>query len=138
MQFEASPYGKEYRFDQQSDITDVIYASSGLRITVIAATSMFTNVYLDIHFSSVSGFRLLDEGNLIAYWESGAFESNHHVYEVLSGGWSNGEPLPDGILSVRELIDYREWLIATTNQCITVLSADEPLIREITNPSVSS
>lgn len=138
MQFEVRPYGKEYRFDQVSDITDVIYTSSGLRITVIAATSMFTNVYLDIHFSSVSGFRLLDEGNLIAYWESGAFNSNHHVYEVLSGGWSNGEPLPDGILSVRELVDYREWLIATTNQCITILSADEPLIREITNSSVSS
>lgn len=138
MQFEVKPYGKQYRFDQQSDITDLIYTGSGLRITVIAATSMFTNVYLDVHFSNTAGFRLLDEGNLIAYWESGAFGSNHHVYEVLSGGWSNGEPLPEGILSGRELINYREWFIATTNKCITVLSGGEPLIREITNSSVSS
>lgn len=138
MRFEVTPYGKQYRFDQESDITDLFYTTSGLRITVIAATSMFTNIYLDIHFSSTAGFRLLDEGNLIAYWESGAFRSNYHVYEVLSGGWTNGEPLPDGILSNREFINYREWFIATTNKCMTVLSGDEPLIREITNPSISS
>ncbi|HXG85400.1 MAG TPA: hypothetical protein VNI84_15370 [Pyrinomonadaceae bacterium] len=138
MQFEVKPFGKKYRFDQESNITDVVYTISGLRITVIAATSMFTDIYIDIHFSSVSGFRLLDEGNLTAYWESEAFNSNHHIYEVLSGGWSNGEALPDGILSSREFIGFREWFIATTNECITVLSGEEPQIREITNPSISS
>lgn len=138
MQFEVKPHGKEYRFDQESNITEVIYTRTGLRIIVIAATSMFTNIFLDIHFSNIIGFRLLDEGNLIAYWESEAFNSNHHIYEILSGGWSNGEPIADGILSNREFIGYREWFIVTTNECITVLSGEEPQVREFTNTSISS
>lgn len=138
MNFKVGAFGKEYRFDQESDIVDVIYSSSGLRITVIAATSMFTNIYLEIHFSSVTGFRLLDESDLIAYWEDNSFGSSHHIYEIISGGWSNGEPLADGILSNREFIGYREWFIKTTNKCLNVLSGDEPLVRELTNVSISS
>ena len=44
MQFKVKPYGKEYRFDQESDITEVFYTYSGLRIVVVAATSMFSNI----------------------------------------------------------------------------------------------
>jgi hypothetical protein len=138
MKFEVKPHGKKYRFDQESNIIEVIYTRTGLRIIVIAATSMFTNIFLDIHFNNISGFRLLDEGDLIAYWESEAFNSNDHIYEILAGGWSNGEPIPDGILSKREFIGFREWFIATTNECITVLSGEEPQVREFTNASISS
>ncbi len=138
MKFEVKPVGKPYRFDQESDITDVVYTPSGLRVTVIAATSMFTNIYLDIHFASVAGFRLLDEGDLLGYWESPAFNSNHHVYEILTGGWATGESVANGVLSRNEFINYREWFIVTTNQCMNVLSGDDPLIREITNASISS
>lgn len=93
MQFEVEPRGKQYRFDQESDITEIFYTSSGLRIVVVAATSMFSNILLEIYFSNVRGFRFLDEADLIAYWETNAFDSNHHVYKILSGGWSNGEEL---------------------------------------------
>lgn len=135
--FEVRPYGDRYRFDQESDITDVIYTSSGLRITVIAATSMFTNIYLELHFSSVSGFRMLDEGDLLGYWESKAFQTDHHLYEIISGGWATGEIISDGILSRNFDPNYREWFVATTNRCMNVLSDDEPMIREIGNGSIS-
>jgi hypothetical protein len=135
MQFVVKPSGKEYRFDQESDIIDVIYTNSGLRITVMAATTMFTNVYLDIHFSFVAGFRLLDERDLLGYWESRAFNSNHHVYEILSGGWTNGEALQAGLFT--NAIESREWFIKTTNKCMNILSSEEPQIREIKNPSIS-
>jgi hypothetical protein len=133
MNFEVKPFGKQYRFDQQSDISDVVYTSSGLRITVIAATSMFTNVYLDIHFDDVAGFRLLDEGDLLGYWESRAFDqSKHHIYEILSGGWATGEVVDDGVLSRNESVNpYREWFVNTSNLCMNILSEQEPLIREV-------
>jgi hypothetical protein len=134
----VTPVGKQYRFDQESDIIDVVYSSTGLRVTVIAATSMFTNIYVEVHFPSVSGFRLLDEGDLLVYWDSRAFNSNHHVYEVIAGGWATGETVSEGVLSRNEHVNYREWFINTKNQCMNVLADEEPLIREITNRSISS
>lgn len=138
MLFESKPYGKEYRFDQESNVIELTYNQAGLRIVIVAATSMFTNVFLEIHFNNINGFRMLGEENLIAYWETEKFKSNHHIYEILSGGWTSGEPLADGILSTSEFISYREWFIATTNDCVTVLSSEEPHIREFTNASISS
>ena len=131
MQFKVKPYGKEYRFDQESDITEVFYTYSGLRIVVVAATSMFSNILLEIYFSNTRGFRFLDEGDLIAYWETKAFNTNHHVYEILSGGWSNGEKLQEDILDVSIGFEVNEWFIATTNCCMNVLSGTEPRIAEI-------
>ena len=138
MQFEVKPHGKEYRFDQESYIIEVSYTRTGLRIIVSAATSMFTNIFLEVRFNNISGFWLLDQRDLIDYWESEAFKSNYHIYEILSGGWSNGEPIADEILSNREFIGYREWFIVTTSECITVLSSEEPQVREFTNASIGS
>jgi hypothetical protein len=135
MKFEVRPIGKKYRFDQESDITDVIYTRTGLRVTVIAATSMFTNIYLEFHFDWVAGFRMLDELDLLGYWESGAFRDGHHLYEIISGGWATGEVRQEGV--IRDEQDYREWFIVTTNQCMNVL-AGEPLVRELANPTISS
>lgn len=137
MDIKIEPFGNEYRLDQTSDIIEVNYGITGLRLTVIAATTKFTDIYLDVHFEYASGFRFLDEGDLIAYWESEAFSSNHHIYKVLSGGWANGEPLPNGILSARSTFEMPEWFIKTTNGCMNVLG-DEPKVREFTNASISS
>jgi hypothetical protein len=139
MKFEIEPFGKEYRFDQESDIIELNYGITGLRLTVIAATTLFTNIYLDIHFSNVSGFRFLDEEDLIAYWENDGFKSNHHIYKILSGGWSNGEPLPDGIMSVHSSFESAiEWFIATTNGCINIISGTEPSVKKFSNNTISS
>lgn len=137
MKFDVEPFGNEYRLDQQSDIIEVNYGITGLRLTVIAATTMFTDIYLDIHFDYAGGFRFLDEGDLIAYWESEAFNSNHHIYKVLSGGWANGEPLPVGILSAISSFEEIEWFIKTRNGCMNVLGS-EPMVREFSNTSISS
>lgn len=140
MKFEVKPFGKEYRFnnDSVSDIIEVGFSKTGLRILVTAATSMFTNIYLEIHFANANAFRFLEGEDLTGYWESGAYESNHHIYEILSGGWSNGEVLEDGLLSTSSNIGIREWFITTTGGCMAVLSSEEPHIREFTNSSISS
>lgn len=40
-----------------------------------------------INFKSYDGFRYLDEGDLMRYWESDVFSPPCHVFEIESGGW---------------------------------------------------
>jgi hypothetical protein len=139
MTIKAEPFGKEYRLDQQSDIVEVTFSYTiGLRLTVIAATTMFTNIYLDLHFPSVIGFRYLDESDFPNFGESKDIHSNHHVYKILSGGWATLEPLPPELSSVTVEFEPFEWFIKTTNGCMNVLSSGEPVMREFTNGSISS
>lgn len=131
MNLEVKSYGEEYFLEEESNIEEIFYTYSGLRIVIETKKGKFVPVLLEVFFRYVNGFRCLDEGDLISYWEGDAFRSSHHVYEVFSGGWSNGEPRQSGILSVSS-IEPREWFIKTTNKCLTVLSGDEPLLRELT------
>lgn len=132
MNLEVKSFGEEYFFEEESSLEEIFYTYSGLRIVIETKKGQFVPVLLEVFFRYVNGFRCLDEGDLLAYWESGKFRSAHHIYEVLSGGWSNGEPLPGGLLSVSSAVAPREWFIKTTNKCLTVLSGGEPLLRELT------
>ena len=131
MKLEVKGFGKQYSFKQESDIIEVFHTESGLRVVVIASIDDFNQTYLEFLFRYSRGYRFLDEGDFIAYWESKMFDSNQHLYEILSGGWSNGEILESGIMSVSSSLGFREWFIVTTNGCMTVLSNDEPFIREL-------
>jgi hypothetical protein len=47
---------------------------------------------LEIVFKSVGGFRYLDEGDLLPYWSSAAFEnSDHLIHEIKQDGWAQQE-----------------------------------------------
>ncbi|MFL1455837.1 hypothetical protein ACJO5Y_15490 [Marinobacter sp. GN3S48] len=81
---------------------------------------------LKVHFQWARGYRYLDEGDLQYYWERQEFTVPQHVFKIHSGGWSNGEALQPGILSVSTALEITEWFIATTNGCISVLSGAEP------------
>jgi hypothetical protein len=79
-------------------------------------------------FDGPRGFRLLDEGDLIRYWESRKFEPGYHLFELTAGGWREQETTLPGMLSVSDAIGAREWFVATTNQCMNVLAADPPTV----------
>lgn len=130
MELNVAPIGDEYFSGSESDVAEILYTHSGLRIVIDTNKSRFAPVYLEIFFRDDTGFRCLDEGDLIGYWESDKFRSGHHVYEILSGGWISGEALSSGILSIGSSIKQREWLVCTSNRCITVLSGGQPLLRE--------
>ena len=134
MNLEVKTFGNEYFFDdeEESNIEELFYSYSGLRIIVKTKKGKFVPVLLEIFFRYVNSFRCLDEGDLIAYWESDKFQSQHHIYRIFSGGWSNGELLQSGILSVASSIEPQEWFIETSNLCLTVLSGSEPQLRELT------
>jgi hypothetical protein len=131
MNLEVKSFGEEYFLEEESNIEEFFFTYSGLRIIIETQKAKFVPTLLEVFFRYINGFRCLDEGDFIAYWESSKFKSAHHIYEILSGGWSSGEVTESGILTVSS-IEPREWFIKTTNKCVTVLSADEPLLRDLT------
>lgn len=131
MPIKARPIGKTFSRDIESDVVEVTYShSTGLRIIIDTGTDRFSPLIVEVTFPSVNGFRYLDEGDLIRYWESNEFKGGHHIYEILDGGWINGETLDPGLLSVSSSVGQREWFVATTNYCVTIIGCTEPLIRE--------
>jgi hypothetical protein len=116
MDIEAQPLGNEYRFDgKESDIVEVFYTFSGLRIIVSTWIDSINEALLEVYFRRVQGYRYLDEGDLIAYWETKQFRSPHHVYEITKGGWLMSEALEPGLLDIAKSFEMREWFICTTN-----------------------
>lgn len=132
MNIEAQPLGNEYRFDgKESDIVEVFHTLSGLRIIVSTWVDSINEALLEVCFRRVQGYRYLDEGDLIAYWESGKFQSPHHVYEITKGGWVAGEALEPGILEIAKGFEVREWFVCTTNGCLNVLAALPPELADL-------
>src|SRR5690349_8801471 len=77
MRFKTKQHGKEYvRTD--SSVLEAHYSVVGLYIIVEAYPfGSETSVHVEYFFPVDRGFRLLDEGDMGAYWKSEAFNSNH-------------------------------------------------------------
>lgn len=81
------------------------------------------------------GFVVLDEGDLITIWESPHYIPNASIlYEVMQGSIFETFSQRPGVLSVSmsqgTLDTFHEYLIATDDDCILVLSARPPSIDE--------
>ena len=128
MDMEVIPIGNTYRLDgQESDIVEVFHTFSGLRITVSTWMDSINPTYLQVYWRRVQGYRLLDELDLLAYWETEQFRSPHHVDEIAGGGWLRGEPfLPGMLTSAHNKRGLREWFISTANRGMNVLAASPP------------
>lgn len=112
----------------ESDIFEVRDSKDGLLILIDTVDENDNRVDLKVRFDYSNGYRFLDEGDLLRYWDAGVFVTPHHVFEILSGGWTNGELLDEGMLSISVATEVREWFIETQYGCITVLSNAEPII----------
>lgn len=130
MHISATPFGNPYARNR-SNIAEVSLGRSGLRVLVESRPNATgESLGLEIHFEVARGFRYLDEGDLLAYWQSEAFAQDHCLFEILSGGWLDQELQHAGMLTTTEAVGtFREWFICTSNGCMNVLSADEPLVR---------
>ena len=132
MNIEAQPLGNQYRFEgKESDIVEVFNSLSGLRIVVSTWIDEINQRLLEVSFRRVRGYRYLDEGDLLRYWQREILRTSHHVYEITSGGWLNGEPWEPGMLDVSKTFEIREWFIATTNGCMNVLSSEPPELKQL-------
>ncbi|PXF63211.1 hypothetical protein [Kangiella spongicola] len=80
-----------------------------------------------VNFYSIGGFRVLDEGNLLEFWEKNY--GDYYMYIVKEGGWlameASRESAP--LLTV-DGSNLTEYLIAGINDCVSILSYSQPTI----------
>ncbi len=115
-----------------SDISELTLGVTGLRVVVsFDRTHDDEDRYLEVLFSIPRGFRFLDEGDLLSYWGVVPVQTGHTIFEVKQGGWMEQEQ-SYGMLNVTSAIgDFREWLIVSSNGCLSVISKIEPMVRFI-------
>ena len=124
---EVRPLGPKHSTERhESDIFVVTDSSEGLTVLIDTVDSFGSRRELKVYFEYARGYRYLDEGDLLMYWKSDKFITPYHVYELLSGGWSNGERTDPGLLHVSQAVGVKEWFIATTNGCLNVLTDSVP------------
>ncbi|HYR27352.1 MAG TPA: hypothetical protein VEU30_02735 [Thermoanaerobaculia bacterium] len=124
----ATPIGSRYS-ERETDIGSLTYTDGMLRIEIDTLSSEGLEVCLEIEFTGPRGFRLLDEGDLLPYWEAGVFAGGYHLFEITAGGW-RAQETQLGMLPVSDALDSNEYFVATTNTCLNVLAASPPRIDE--------
>jgi hypothetical protein len=128
---EAKPIGSEYGLTTEksySDISEVHY-NVGLRVVVLTAPrGSLQTLWLEHYWPQPRGFRLLDEMDMRGF-DCKAFGSDHHLYEIIKGGWFDQERQFPGMLSVE--YEDKEWLVKTRNKWISVIDNEAPMVREL-------
>jgi hypothetical protein len=80
-----------------------------------------------IIFKNVIGFRVLDEGNLLEFWDK-EVRTSGWLWKVESGGWFELEKLRSGFLAQHLGQSNKEYLVTGINDCVSVLADSEPII----------
>lgn len=106
--------------DPRCEITCVSYGNQNLTMRVVGVDSA-----AEVVVSLVSGVRVLDEVDLTEFDDQCSLKSGW-IFEVLDGGWKALELRRAHFLSARIYENLREFLIVGLNDCVSVLSRDEP------------
>jgi hypothetical protein len=118
---------------QETDLSSISYRGDDVCFT-LAGLDKPAGRWIDFveyRFGSGSRFRVLEEMDLAAYWETGLFLGKHSLYEIQAGGWLDGREDERNLLLVWKDYGAREWLLATTNFSVSVASLTEPVIHEL-------
>lgn len=127
MHIKTIPHGPSIKAHWGSDVENLSFSSQGLNIRIALEIDAERRVRgLDVTFPDASAFRYLDELDLARYWMSKGFVRGHPVLEVQGGGWCDEEAVLQQFENHR-----REWLIATSNGCVSVLASSDPTIIEV-------
>jgi hypothetical protein len=78
-----------------------------------------------VTFDFPIGFRVLDEADLLEYWPKFSL-SNGWLYKIFKGGWKDLESKRQGFIKELHTQDL-EYLIVGGNDCVSVLSRNEPV-----------
>jgi hypothetical protein len=82
-------------------------------------------------FSACVGFRVLDEGDLLEFWDLGARPSGW-LWRIEAGGWLEQEMKRDGFSTSRSNGPNwpapKEFLVVGEEYCVSVLSHREPVV----------
>lgn len=105
------------------DILGMYYNGRELFIDYVANS----NQIFEIKFKNVFGFRCLDEEDLTSYWKNKDLTQNW-IVEILEGGWLDAE-YSIGNCFKSKTTQRREFLILSDDDCLSILSSDEPEIK---------
>jgi len=105
-------------------VVAVNYDLSELRITL--AVNNDSRVDLQVVFRLPVGFRVMNEGDLLEFWENYKPGSDW-LCRVHEGGWNDLESTRDGYLS-RHQPGLQEYLVVGRNECVSILSYEQPTI----------
>lgn len=109
--------------DAMPEITHIHYDLFLLRITLEFEE---TENPLYLTFDGIRGFRVLDEGDLLEFWNPET-RTKGWLWQVHKGGWFDLECLRSGFIS-GTTSGYKEFLILGVNECVSVISIDDPTI----------
>ncbi|WP_020408287.1 hypothetical protein [Hahella ganghwensis] len=93
------------------------------RLTVELDASGHSSM-ISVVFDYPTGFRVLDEGDLLEFWDTFSLKDGW-LYEIVSGGWLDLESKRSGFMS-QHLNGIREYLIVGISECISVLTTTPP------------
>lgn len=110
--------------DGSGEVIRINYDLSVLRVTLV-----FENLpnSVEVLFSMPTGFRVLDEGDLVEFWRD-YHTGNGWLYEVSSGGWHELESRRDGFIT-QHTDGVKEYLVVGTNDCVSVLAHERPKVK---------
>jgi hypothetical protein len=118
-------------FGKNPLVREVYYDLEKLVITIDSDNS---GQILQVVFDNVRGFRCLDEGDLLDFWDN-EFMTDNWLFEILSGGWLDQEDKREGFLS--KTLEFREFLICGVHDCVSVITNTPPIF-EIENIALNS
>lgn len=79
-------------------------------------------------FQSVIGYRVLDERDLLEFWNASGWEKDAWMYRVESGGWLALEQTKQYFSSAALCPALGEYLVAGDSFCVSVLTDRDPVI----------
>lgn len=107
--------------DKSTQVASVNFTSERLTVTVSSA-----QWEAKVIFEQTYGFRVLDELDLTEFWSQCSLAEGW-LFEVTSGGWNSLELTRPAFLSGRQNW-VREYLIIGLNECVSVLTKEEPAV----------
>ena len=108
-----------------ADIFELVYNDTGLRVRVEVEPDG-----TEIHFPDATGFRLLDERDLLEFWPLPDPKGMGWVFQVFGGGWLELESTRPGFLS-NDAAGMEEYLVVTGSDCLSVFSFGPPTLNTI-------
>ena len=124
IELKASPLEFKSYQGNNTYVESLAYDLDVLKIVVVAES----NKRIEVIFHQPLGFRCLDEGDLLEFWENPEI-TNNWLVQIYDSGWLAQESKRAGFLS--NDIDVKEFLIKGQNECINILDTESPKVRQI-------
>lgn len=123
----ARAFPTESRFPSGSEIVRITYELGRLELTI---HGLGAGAAVRVTFLDVTGFRVLDERDLLDFWPT-CSTANGWLFEILSGGWLDQESQRDGFIMRVMNEKVTEYFVTGEEDCVNVLAKAAPLIEPI-------